>query len=190
MGVLGILRVGQEPQGLALDGAGRRLFVANGLSGNVSVANLDTNQIVATLGLGGAAGPVGLDFDPARQRLYVAARFSDVLVAVDAPPGLTGEIVGAVLVGVSHQPVAAAVEVISGQVLVVGAGDSSLALVDGAAVTLTEIRRIGEGFQPWLVMVLPPGGFFVLGAWLLLFAWLKQRRERRILEQAGVAAHG
>ncbi|MGB3219363.1 MAG: hypothetical protein WBD79_18385, partial [Anaerolineae bacterium] len=145
VGVLGILRVGQEPQGLALDGAGRRLFVANGLSGNVSVANLDTNQIVATLGLGGAAGPVGLDFDPARQRLYVAARFSDVLVAVDAPPGLAGEIVGAVLVGVSHQPVAAAVEVISGQVLVVGAGDSSLALVDGAAVTLTEIRRIGSG---------------------------------------------
>ncbi len=137
--------MGQEPQGLALDGAGRRLFVANGSSGNVSVANLDTNQIVATLGLGGAARPMGLEFDPARQRLYVAARFSDVLVAVDAPPGLTGEIADAVQVGVSHQPVAAAVEVISGRVLVVGAGDSSLAIVDGAAALLSEIRRIGSG---------------------------------------------
>ena len=56
--------------------------------------------------------------------------------------------------------------------------------------TLLGYSLFGEGFQPWLVMVLPPGGFFVLGAWLLLFAWLKQRRERRILEQAGVAAHG
>ncbi|HSO80711.1 MAG TPA: electron transport complex subunit E [Chromatiaceae bacterium] len=56
--------------------------------------------------------------------------------------------------------------------------------------TLLGYPLFGEGFQPWLVMVLPPGGFFVLGAWLLLFAWLKQRRERRILEQAGVAAHG
>lgn len=56
--------------------------------------------------------------------------------------------------------------------------------------TLLSYPLFGEGFQPWLVMVLPPGGFFVLGAWLLLFAWLKQRRERRILEQAGVAAHG
>ncbi len=56
--------------------------------------------------------------------------------------------------------------------------------------TLLGHSLFGEGFQPWLVMVLPPGGFFVLGAWLLLFAWLKQRRERRILEQAGVAAHG
>ena len=26
-------------------------------------------------------------------------------------------------------------------------------------------------------MVLPPGGFFVLGLWLLLFAWLAKRKE-------------
>jgi electron transport complex protein RnfE len=25
-------------------------------------------------------------------------------------------------------------------------------------------------------MVLPPGGFFVLGAWLLLFNWLNSRK--------------
>lgn len=34
----------------------------------------------------------------------------------------------------------------------------------------------GPDFQPWVVMVLPPGGFFVLGGWLLLFAWLRRRR--------------
>ncbi|MDD5364341.1 MAG: electron transport complex subunit E [Gallionellaceae bacterium] len=34
----------------------------------------------------------------------------------------------------------------------------------------------GPDFQPWVVMVLPPGGFFVLGAWLLLFNWLKNRK--------------
>ncbi|MBU1424088.1 MAG: electron transport complex subunit E [Gammaproteobacteria bacterium] len=32
------------------------------------------------------------------------------------------------------------------------------------------ISLFGEHFQPWVVMVLPPGGFFVLGGWLLLFA--------------------
>ena len=36
----------------------------------------------------------------------------------------------------------------------------------------------GESFQPWVVMILPPGGFFVLGAWLLIFAWFRQRREQ------------
>jgi len=46
----------------------------------------------------------------------------------------------------------------------------------------------GEMFQPWVVMILPPGGFFVLGAWLLLFNWLRQRREQKLLE-SGVSQH-
>ncbi|HEX5337005.1 MAG TPA: electron transport complex subunit E [Gallionella sp.] len=37
------------------------------------------------------------------------------------------------------------------------------------------ISLFGEHFQPWVVMVLPPGGFFVLGGWLLLFALLRNR---------------
>jgi len=36
----------------------------------------------------------------------------------------------------------------------------------------------GEHFQPWVVMVLPPGGFFVLGAWLLLFSYMRSRSEK------------
>ena len=37
------------------------------------------------------------------------------------------------------------------------------------------ISLFGPDFQPWVVMVLPPGGFFVLGGWLLLFAWLRNK---------------
>jgi len=47
-----------------------------------------------------------------------------------------------------------------------------------------------ENFQPWVVMILPPGGFFVLGGWLLLFNWYRQRRERKLMEQQGATAHG
>jgi len=47
-----------------------------------------------------------------------------------------------------------------------------------------------ENFQPWVVMILPPGGFFVLGGWLLLFNWYRQRRERKLMEQQGASAHG
>jgi len=32
-------------------------------------------------------------------------------------------------------------------------------------------------------MILPPGGFFVTGAWLLFFAWLKERKQRKVAEQ-------
>ncbi|KRT55450.1 electron transport complex subunit RsxE [endosymbiont of Ridgeia piscesae] len=45
------------------------------------------------------------------------------------------------------------------------------------AGALFGIDLFGEAFQPWVVMVLPPGGFIVLGAWLLLFEWINQRRE-------------
>ncbi|MFA5082230.1 MAG: electron transport complex subunit E [Hydrogenophilaceae bacterium] len=38
------------------------------------------------------------------------------------------------------------------------------------------LSLFGPDFQPWVVMVLPPGGFFVLGAWLLLFNWLKNSK--------------
>ena len=37
---------------------------------------------------------------------------------------------------------------------------------------------LGESFEPWAIMILPPGGFFVLGAWLLLFAALKERKAK------------
>jgi electron transport complex protein RnfE len=44
------------------------------------------------------------------------------------------------------------------------------------AGTLFGHALFGPRFQPWVVMVLPPGGFFVLGAWLLLFEWVRRRR--------------
>ncbi|NOQ83088.1 MAG: RnfABCDGE type electron transport complex subunit E [Myxococcales bacterium] len=36
-----------------------------------------------------------------------------------------------------------------------------------------------DAFQDWVVMILPSGGFFTLAAWLLLFNWLEQRKERK-----------
>ena len=45
--------------------------------------------------------------------------------------------------------------------------------------TLLGIDIFGPNFQPWVIMILPPGGFFVLGTWLLLFAWVKQGGEKR-----------
>lgn len=37
----------------------------------------------------------------------------------------------------------------------------------------------GPGFQPWVIMVLPPGGFFTLGTLILCFSWFKQRKEKK-----------
>jgi electron transport complex protein RnfE len=56
--------------------------------------------------------------------------------------------------------------------------------------TLWGLTVLPAGFQPWVVMVLPPGGFFVLGGWLLLFSWLRQRRSRGSSASIKVEFHG
>lgn len=43
--------------------------------------------------------------------------------------------------------------------------------------TLFGLSLFPDGFQEWVVMILPAGGFFTLAAWLLIFNLLKQRRE-------------
>jgi len=45
------------------------------------------------------------------------------------------------------------------------------------AGSLFGVDLFGPRYEPWVVMILPPGGFIVLGAWLLLFEWLKQRHR-------------
>jgi len=47
-----------------------------------------------------------------------------------------------------------------------------------------EISLFGPRFEPWSVMILPPGGFFVLGVELLFFNWWRKRKEARALAQA------
>jgi electron transport complex protein RnfE len=47
------------------------------------------------------------------------------------------------------------------------------------AGTLLGVSLFSSNFQPWVIMVLPPGGFFVLGSWLLLFSWWERRKTAR-----------
>jgi electron transport complex protein RnfE len=41
------------------------------------------------------------------------------------------------------------------------------------------VHLFGPHFQPWVIMVLPPGGFFVMAGWLLLFSILRRRAQLR-----------
>ena len=52
------------------------------------------------------------------------------------------------------------------------------------AGTLLGFPLFGADFEPWVVMILPPGGFFVLGSWLLIFAFFKQRKMKKVEESA------
>ena len=41
------------------------------------------------------------------------------------------------------------------------------------------VPLFGPEFEPWVVMILPPGGFFMLGFLLLGFNWYAQRKKAR-----------
>jgi Na+-translocating ferredoxin:NAD+ oxidoreductase subunit E len=45
--------------------------------------------------------------------------------------------------------------------------------------TLLGYPVFGPRFEPWVIMVLPPGGFLTLGVLLLGIAWHRERRARR-----------
>jgi len=45
--------------------------------------------------------------------------------------------------------------------------------------SLFGVSLFGSSFQAWVVMVLPPGGFFTLAGWLLFFNWRAQAKARR-----------
>jgi electron transport complex protein RnfE len=45
--------------------------------------------------------------------------------------------------------------------------------------TLLGQPLFGPRYEPWVIMILPPGGFLTLGVILLLLSAIAQRRARR-----------
>ncbi len=45
--------------------------------------------------------------------------------------------------------------------------------------TAYEFSVFGPNFEPWAVMILSPGGFFTLGALLMVFGWVRNILDRR-----------
>ena len=59
----------------------------------------------------------------------------------------------------------------------------ALVLLGGAREVLGKgslfgFALFGERFEPWVIMILPPGGFLMLGAILLVFAWVAESRKK------------
>jgi electron transport complex protein RnfE len=50
------------------------------------------------------------------------------------------------------------------------------------------LSLFGPNFEPWVIMILPPGGFITLGVMLLFFNWLEQRKielDKRLAAEEG-----
>jgi electron transport complex protein RnfE len=47
------------------------------------------------------------------------------------------------------------------------------------AGTFLGVPLFGRNFESWIIFLLPSGGFFTLGAWLLVFSLWKERKARK-----------
>ena len=43
--------------------------------------------------------------------------------------------------------------------------------------SIFNFNLFGNSFEPWIIMILPPGGFLALGFLLLFFNWFVQKRK-------------
>jgi electron transport complex protein RnfE len=54
--------------------------------------------------------------------------------------------------------------------------------------TFLGVSLFGPSFEPWVIMVLPPGGFFTLAFMLLAVGWFNRRRARQAETSAAAEA--
>jgi electron transport complex protein RnfE len=60
-------------------------------------------------------------------------------------------------------------------------------LGDGA---LFGFKLFGANFEPWVIMILPPGGFLTLGVILLFFNWFKFKKDEFLEDVAKAERSG
>ena len=60
-------------------------------------------------------------------------------------------------------------------------------LGDGA---LFGVKLFSANFEPWVIMILPPGGFLTLGVILLFFNWFKVKKDEFLADVASAERSG
>ena len=88
LAIVATIPVGSQPHGVAINPSTNRIYIANQLSGSVSVIDGATDSVVDTIAVGGQ--PIGVATYPERNRVYVANHFPGVPV-ID---GATNTVVG------------------------------------------------------------------------------------------------
>src|SRR3954469_16081479 len=76
------IAVGLDPEGIAIDAARRRAFVACSRSDFVSVVDLDTHEVITEIVTG--AEPIDIGFDAATGRVFSADAHADQVTIIDA----------------------------------------------------------------------------------------------------------
>lgn len=154
--LMGSIKLPERPHQVAVDSAGRRLFVTHRDASSITVVDLNTKQAVATWPV--AQQPLGIAFDPVEQVLWVT-NYNDASVTVLTPGGKH-----VTRLRVGQGPEAIAVDGSAGRAYVVNSLDNSLSIVDTGTVTLLRTQALGyptsgvavDSAQKRVCLVRPP----------------------------------
>ncbi len=145
---LAAIPVGTQPAGLVVDPAGRRLYVADQGSNNLTVIDIATSAVLSTPGAG--SQPVSVAINPGSTRLFVANRGSNNVTVFN----LTTSAVSTVAVGATPSGVAVTPDGASFVVVSTGSATVSIFSID----TLSPLVNVPVGGTPVAT------GMFVGGA--------------------------
>jgi YVTN family beta-propeller protein len=140
--------VGIFPIGVAVTPDGKRAYVGNGASANVSVIDTATNTVATTITVG--TGPNGVAVTPDGKHAYVANVDPDNVSVIDTA---TNTVVATV--GVGSAPMGIAVTPDGKHAYVANAGFSNTVSVIDTA-TNTVVATVGVGVFPIGVGIVPP----------------------------------
>jgi YVTN family beta-propeller protein len=136
---LGTVGVGQQPQGVGINSAARRVYVANRGSDTLSVVDSASYAVVATVAVGDS--PNGVAYNPANDRIYVAnGGDNSVTVLRAGDHGLVKTI------PVGSSPHGVAVNGVTNRVYVVNSGSNTVSIIDGT--TNAVARTVAVGPKP------------------------------------------
>lgn len=140
----------ENPHGLAVSPDGRRLYVSDGRAGGaVSIVDLATKRVIASVAAGAGNVPRGLAVNPDGVEAYVAVAGDDRVVAFDAR---TGAVVSARPAGTD--PIAVAVTPDGRALYVANESDDSVTVHDRASGATA---AIAVGVRPAGLAVSPDG---------------------------------
>lgn len=139
--VVATIPVGSGPQGVAVNPAANRAYVAN-IDGTLSVIDITSNHVVTTFNLQGGGGSWGVAVLPALNRVYIANSSGRTLSVVNT---VTNTLVSNVTVGAVPRGVVA--NPATNQVYVANSGDGTVSVVNGNTLATSTIAGVGLGPQ-------------------------------------------
>ncbi len=150
---VGIVAVGQQPHGIAIDLIANRIYVAHHAGASAAVIDGTTHSLARTLNLGTADGGNGAAVDPGRGWLYVANRNTNNVsrVSVSGSGSATG-------ISTGSQPDGVAVDSNTGWVYVANFSNDRVTIFDGPTGQIQ--AQIPAGGEPSFIALDPDRGRF------------------------------